>query len=241
MTVGDAIMNCDDYRQAVAADPSFDGGAGHVADCSACQAFRREMLALDRTIGRALAIDVPKLVMPDLPMIDNVVALPRRQRRSKPAWFAVAATVVLAAVLGVRMLGSGVQYDSLAEEVLAHLQHEPYALRVTDRAITDARLYEVVPANIARMDHSVGLITYAQTCIINGNEVPHLVIQGEKGPVTILLMPDEAVAEAILFSDARTRGIILPVGNGSVAILGERDEQLENIQQSILQSVMWST
>jgi hypothetical protein len=66
-------------------------------------------------------------------------------------------------------------------------------------------------------------------------------MQGEKGPVTILLMPDEAVAEAVPFSDARTRGIILPVGNGSVAILGERDEQLENIQNSILQSVMWST
>ena len=62
-------MNCEEYKQAISADPSFDGGASHVAECSACQAFRNEILAMDATIGKALAIDVPKLEMPELPDI----------------------------------------------------------------------------------------------------------------------------------------------------------------------------
>ena len=79
----------------------------------------------------------------------------------------MAATVVLAAFLGVRVLSPGIEYESLAEEILAHLDHEPYALRVTDVAVSDARLTSVVPANVAQMDHSAGLITYAQSCVIN--------------------------------------------------------------------------
>nr|NIS41236.1 DUF3379 domain-containing protein [Desulfuromonadales bacterium] len=60
-----------------AADPSFDGGAGHLSGCAACQAYREEMLALDRKIAGALEINVPELVMPELADIeaDNVVTL----------------------------------------------------------------------------------------------------------------------------------------------------------------------
>ena len=66
-------------------------------------------------------------------------------------------------------------------------------------------------------------------------------IQGERGPVTILLMPDERSTEAVAFGNATTKGVILPVGGGSIAILGERDERLEKFEQSVVKSVMWST
>ncbi len=235
-------MNCDQYREAIAADPTFDGGAGHLSECGACQAYRREMLELDEAIGRALTIDVPELVVPDLPEIeaDNVVTLPQR-RWSTPAMLAMAATVVLAAFIGMRMLGTGPQYDSLADELLAHLEHEPYALRVTDEPVSDARLASVIPANVAEMDHSTGLITYAQTCVIRGRDVPHLVIQGQHGPVTLLLLPHEKVAAPETFSGESIKGVILPVGDGSIALFGDRDEALDRIGKDVMDSVTWST
>lgn len=235
-------MKCEEYREAIAADPSFDGGAGHLSECAACQSYRAEMQMLDKTISRALALDVPPLNMPELPDIetDNVVSLSAR-RVSRPAWIAVAATVALAAVFGVRILSTDIEYDSLADEVLAHLDGEPNGLRVTDVAVTDERLLAVVPADIARMDHSVGLITYARSCEINGNQVPHLVIQGEYGPITILLMPHERVTEAVALSGENVNGVILPVGDGSIAIIGNRKERLERVQERVLKSVTWST
>ena len=213
-------MNSDEYRQAIAADPAFE-----------------EMLA------EALKIDVPPLMMPDLPEIDTdkIVALGARRAMSKPAWFALAASIMLAAVISVRMLGFGVSYDSLADEVIAHLDHEPYALRVTDEAVNAGRLTKVVPASIGDMNHDTGLITYAQTCRINGKDVPHLVIQGELGPVTILLMPEEAVAETTPIDGENIHGLILPVGNGSIAIIGPREENLERIENNVVNSVNWST
>jgi hypothetical protein len=235
-------MNCEEYREAMAADPSFDGGTGHLTECAACQAYRSEILALEQTISRALALDVPELHMPELPEIetDNVVTLASR-RFSPPAWFAMAATVVVAALLGVRLIGTGIEYESLADEILAHVDHEAYALRVTDVAVSDERFADVVPADVARMDRSAGLVTYAQSCVINGHQVPHLVIQGERGPVTILLMPEEMIDEAQQLSGDNVNGVILPVGNGSIAILGESDERLERIEERVLKSVTWST
>ncbi len=238
-------MNCEKYREALGADPSFDGGAGHLSECASCQAYRKEILELDKKISGALAIDVPALAIPELPEIDsdNVVSLPKRRRVSAPL-FAVAATVVLAAFIGISAgwdTDAGSEHDTLADELLAHLDHEPYALRVTDVPVSDARLGRVVPANIARLDHSAGLITYAQTCPINGRDVPHLVIQGERGPVTLLLMPEEKVEAVQSVTGDNVNGIILPVGDGSIAIFGTADEDLGRIEQNILDSVTWST
>ena len=62
-------MNCEDYRQTIGADPNFDGGAGHLAECTECQTYRDEMRVLNRTIGRALALKVPELKLPELPTL----------------------------------------------------------------------------------------------------------------------------------------------------------------------------
>jgi hypothetical protein len=199
--------------------------------------------ALDLKIAKALQIDVPELKMPELPEIDSstVTSLPQRRRSTKPVWFALAATVVLATSISVRMSGVFESYDSLADEVLAHIDHEPGAFRVTDVAVSDDRLARAVPASLAVYDRGEALITFAAPCVINGNSVPHLVVQGQHGPVTILLMPDEEVAEATPIDGVNVKGVILPVGSGSIAIVGGRDEPLEPIKKNVVNSVTWTT
>lgn len=212
-------MNCEDYKQAIAQDPEFEA-----------------------RIASALEIEVPALQMPELPEIDtdNVTALPRR-RFAAPQWLAAAATVAAVAVLGFFALGEDPVYDSLADEIVAHLDHEPWALVVTDVPVSDRRLNRIVPENVATMNHDAGLITYAQSCVINGKLVPHLVIQGQRGPVTILLMPDEKVDGPQSLMGESINGVILPIGDGSIAIIGEEGEDLERVEQNVKDSVRWST
>jgi len=247
MTTSIKKMNCEDYKEALAGDPStsFDGGDEHVAACESCAEFKAEFQAFDARIAQALAIDVSNLELPDFPEIedDNVINMPFRNRRmfSTPTWIGIAATVVLAAFIGVRMIdlnpGTGL---SLSDEVLAHFDQEPRALTVSTVAVSDDRLSSVVNASIGTMDRNVGLVTYAQSCIINGKTVPHLVIQGQRGPITLLLMPDEMIDAAITLDGKGVNGIILPLGDGSIAIIGERDEPLNEIEQRIIDSVEWS-
>ena len=235
------MNTCKEYQEAIAADPSFDGGAAHLSTCDACQAFRQEMLALDAKIASALEIPVPELRMPELEDIDtsNVTALPRRF--NAPVWLAVAATVAFAAFIGVRSFTTAPSDIPLTEQIIAHIEHEPYAFRNTDEPVTDQRLTRVVPATVATMDHDAGLITYAQTCIINGRKVPHLVLQGRNGPVTILLMPEEPVDAAEEFFGNGLNGVLLPVGDGSIAIIGEEGESLQRIEEEVRNSVKWTT
>ena len=200
------------------------------------------MKALDLRIARALQIDVPPLVMPELPDVDdNVATLPVRRRSKAPIWFAVAATVVLGLSIALRMSSVFVEYDSLADEVLAHLDHEPRSLVVTDVPVSDRRLQRAVPASMAVFDRDATLITYANPCIINGKRVPHLVVQGQHGPITILLMPEEKVNKETPLDGDTVHGVILPVGGGSIAIIGPREESLEPIQENVRASLTWTT
>ena len=199
---------------------------------------------LDLKIAKAMQIDVPPLVMPELPDVDTdkVATLPTRKRtRRSVMWFAVAASVVLASSIALRMSNPFQTYDTLAEEVLAHMDHEPQALVVTDVAVSDARLQRVVPANVADFAQSTALITYANPCKINGKLAPHLVIQGQYGPVTIILMPEEFVADITPLDGDNVHGMIVPVGEGSIAIVGSREEALEPIRDNLIESVTWTT
>ncbi len=237
------MMNCDNYKTAISAEPDFNDESGHVDSCASCQAFRNETLALNENVAKALELDVPALKMPVLPEIDtqNISSLAVRRGMSKATWFALAATIVLGVFVGLRVTQTSVEYGSLEEQVLAHLDHEPLALAVTSTPVSDAQLQRALPHAVATMSHDAGLITYAQSCAINGKTVPHLVIQGEHGPITILLMPDEKVSESRELKGVGVRGVILPVGNGSVAIIGDREEQLDRVQENVLDSVSWST
>lgn len=198
---------------------------------------------LDLKIARALQIDVPPLVMPELPDIDHgkLATLRPRKRLKAPIWFAAAATVVLGLSIALRMSPMFQDYASLSEEVLAHLDHEPAALSVTDVPVSDSKLQRALPASVAVFDREEMLITYANPCVINGHRVPHLVIQGQYGPVTILLMPEENVAETTPLEGDNVHGVILPVGDGSIAIIGPREEPLEPIQENVRQTVAWTT
>ena len=243
MSASGTNMNCEQYKEAIAADPTgtFEG-ADHAASCETCAAFTGEMQVLDAKIARALDIDVPELVMPELPPIedDNVVSLPVRSRSRTQSWLAIAAAFALAAIIGVQFTGNQVEFESLEDEILAHLDHEPDALTVTNVAVTDERLSRVVNPSIGTMDRDVGLISYAQSCVINGKTVPHLVIQGENSPITLLLMPDEMIDVARTFMGERVNGVLIPHGGGSIAIIGGSEDDLTELERSVVDSVEWS-
>ncbi len=248
MSVSGNIMNCEEYRQAIATDPSLEDDAGHVAACAACTEYKAEMLALNDSIAMALAIDVPELQLPDLPPVsaeeDKVVSLVSRRKRTfaMPTWIGIAAGFALAAIVGVQFLANDSLSDqALADEILAHIDHEPWAMQVTDVSVPAERVSRVMAANGGTMQPDIGLVSYAQNCIINGNTIPHLVIQGRNGPVTLLLMPEEMVSMPVSLDGERINGVILPLGDGSIAIVGEREIDLEEIRERVVNSVEWST
>ena len=54
-------------------------------------------------------------------------------------------------------------------------------------------------------------------------------------------MPEEKVAVAMPFDGDNVHGVIIPAGDGSIAIVGPREEALESIRADMLESVTWTT
>ncbi len=238
-------MDCNELKNRILADPSATFDEDELASCEGCKELLEEARAMDAKLAKAMAIDVPPLSMPELPDIDtdNVVGLPARRGGTAPIWLATAAAVTLAAFLGINTFVGHDHGDlSITDQIIAHMDHEPYSLVVTDVPVSDSRLNRIVPTSIANVSHDAGLITYAESCEINGNVVPHLVIQGERGPVTIILLPDEKTDAPTPFEGGGFSGLLVPVGEGSIAIIGEEGpENLDRIREKFVSSAAWST
>lgn len=242
---GNDRMDCDEFRQAIGACPSDDTSEAvrHERECADCRTLREELATLDETLARAMAIPVPEIEMPELPDREarGRVVASRRRRVPVPAWFGLAAGFALAAYFGLLALSSNEPGGSLAEQVLAHMDHEQGSRIVTTVAVPERTLESVVSNDVARMGPGLGLVTYARSCVINGKVIPHLVVQGENGPITLLLLPDEHVDAPVPLEGDAVTGVILPVGEGSIAIVGERGQDVRSMGNRVVEAVKWKT
>lgn len=233
-------MQCEDFRLQIdsAPDEAFDGKDEHLGSCQACTDYLEKASAFEALLGQALRVDVPELAMPDLDAAtDNVVSLhPKRESTNKlPTYLALAASITLAVFVGFKFLNTGdADTRDLADQILVHMAHEEYSRVVTATPVSHQTLQEVTGPAAAEVDEDLGLISYAMSCEINGNLIPHLVVQGKNGPVTILILPNEDVRKAFELQSADFHGTILPVGKrGSVAIIGRKGEAIDDIREKI--------
>ena len=162
--------------------------------------------------------------------------------RHWPALVAVAATMVLAAGawFGLRTVEPVHAVSPLGAEIIAHIHHEPGALAVTASTVPDAELGSVLQRGGASLAAPLGRVSYAKLCPFRGRMVAHFVVQGEQGPVTVMLLPDEESSGPAMIEEDGFKGTIVPIdGGGSMAVVGQPDEDLEVIRDRLLQAVRW--
>lgn len=255
-------MTREEFEQAVLAEP--------FTDCPDCAAYAREhsdgmqflerVQRLDAQLRDVMQVAVPASLsapIPDMAALqaatdatatDNVVSMASKRRKSRvvaPAW-ALAACVALVAVFVVRqqdagLAPGGVDTEALTAEVIEHLGPEISSMRLVSTEVSASKLESVLAPAGATMDQAPGVVSYAKSCLINGKLVPHLVVQGEAGPVTVLLMPGEAIDGPVSIMRDGFEGVILPVGDGgSIAIIGRDKASVEAVQRDTQSAVSFS-
>ena len=170
----------------------------------------------------------------------QVPAAPRARTRW-PAFAAVAASMVLAAALWLGLQGrtptDGAPWGA---EIIAHILHEPAALAVTAGTVPAPEFDTVLRRGRAVLAEPLGPVSYAKLCPFRGEMVAHFVVPGERGPVTVMLLPHENVAGPTPIDEEGFTGTLVPLeGGGSAAIVGTPDEDLDMIRDRLLQAVRW--
>ena len=106
-------------------------------------------------------------------------------------------------------------------------------------------LQSVLRDSHLRLAAGAGVVSYASSCGFRGHRVPHLVIQTESGPVTVMVLVHEHAAKPVQFDEQGYRGVIVPVaGHGSLAVLtrGPATEfgTIEQIEHRVLDAIVWT-
>ena len=234
-------MNCEEFRELIGAEPNSNNpdALAHAEQCPKCASYRQEMQAMDRLIYRALAVDVPT----NKPFADNVASLrsPERdaahankQQLSTPRFWRVAASLLItASAVVATSLWLLTPRDSFAAELIAHVKEEPASLVRTAATVDADRLEEILAASRLRLKPGMGRVSYAMSCGFRGHTIPHLVVQTERGPVTVLVVPEAPEQQREQINEEGFEGVILPAPRGVIVVLG-KDVPVESVANAVL-------
>jgi hypothetical protein len=218
------MMDCGHVRRTLLAEPSSDDAELrlHLTTCHDCTRYALELRRFEGRLERALRVEVNPRLMEQRVVTPLRAARPRGARAWDPPhrrWLAAAASVLLGTAVAVS-LWVAAPGRSLAADVVKHMAEEPNAWARTEVPVPEPDLVKVLTDSHVRFRLSAGLVSYASSCSFRGHTVPHLVVQTDSGPVTVMVLTHEALRSAMRFNEQGYRGVIVPVpGHGSLAVL----------------------
>lgn len=169
-------------------------------------------------------------------------AADRRERRTTMVRWSLAAGLVFALSFG-GWLGVSTyerkETTPLASVVLRHIEDEIAYLDENRNLSSDAlsSLLALFGAHLA--GGGLGQVRYAVRCRIRRFRGLHLVVAGERGPVTVLLMPGERLSGPEELDAPGLSGVLIPTGYGSMAVVGQPEESLTSVTARVQDAVAW--
>lgn len=222
-----AAQNCKEMRLILGGDPRHvpPEVRVHLEGCAACRKFHEETLAMDARIEAALQLPLHRFR-----------AAPAQPRPAPARRFALAASILVALLVGG---GAWVfrPQPALADEVVEHVRHEGSSWEL-QRPLTAEEIGAVLARAGVKFDTSMPVV-YASPCVFRGHVTPHLVVQTGQGPMTVMLLAEEKVARRQEFSEEGYAGVLLPSGEGSVALLTRGAGVPAGAEAAVLSAVRW--
>ncbi len=185
---------------------------------------------LDRHLGQAVRIEVPEGLAGRV-LLRHSFDQQRRDRRQWIVSVALAASLAVAVGL-VALVGIPGRGDALAREVIAHIEQEPQAL-LSRWEVPELQLTATLAGLGMTLDGDIGQVTFAGLCEIGPILGAHLVVAGEHGPITVIVLPDKRVQKVGEFESGRYRGMLLPARRGSIAVVAEYPQPVAPMAQRV--------
>jgi len=214
-----SVIDCKHVRLQIGGEPQALSAevAQHLATCAACSKFRDETLAMEGRLRSAL--ELPLHHFRESP------------RRAAPRRFALAASIVLALLVGGGAWLLRPQ-PVLAAEIVEHVRHEAGSWGSRE---------PVPPEVLAAVFAKAGVrynprlpVTYASPCPFRGHIVPHLVVQTDRGPVTVMVLSHERVKTQSEFTEGEYHGVLYPAGAGSIAVLAHTGQEFDGALEQLV-------
>ncbi len=234
-------MNCIDIRNQLLADPGSQDHAirSHLNDCADCSRFANDLLVFESDLNRASKVEVPEGLASRILLRQRLAAEKNRRKKygmATAAAFLLSFTVVISSFFSFNL--GDVDSQTLEQVVLQHINDELYHLQ-------DHKNLSVQQVNSVLKNHGNQLkalpgrtINYAGACPIRNNQGAHVIVGSDSGPITVLFMPGEFIESRSHLKDKRFQGVIVPTGHGSMAIVAEDPQQIEQLERELAAQII---
>ncbi|ENM5742558.1 DUF3379 domain-containing protein [Vibrio metoecus] len=206
-----------------------------------------DVLQLDKHIAQAFKIDVPddladKILFQQSALLeDEKVIRPQFVRKAT----AIAASIAFTAGLLVgqvqwgNILVSPAQ-ASLSEMAVQHVIHEEGFVNRLDEQADMSQINAKMQPFAYKMDGDFPYhVYYLNHCGFGKENAVHMVFQGEKGKVTLFFTPIVS-KQALAFKQDGMSGIVEPIGEASLILVGEQGENVSAIAQKLMPMIQSS-
>lgn len=206
-----------------------------------------ELNAFEQDLRRTLnAVEIPAGLKGRL----NQHARPASPLRSR-RFVALAASLVVATGLALNLFlqpGPSAQDLALHDELVEHLHQEAPVYQPHyengNVSISWNQVEAILTASGTSLKSSEELaamhMIFARLCGLGGSRSAHLVTRGEHGPISIIFIKTTPVSRGIELRDNRFQGRIIPVSEGNMAVIGEKNEALGRYEKLLRENIEWS-
>ncbi len=234
-------MNCLELRRIYDTDPDCQDShfLAHARECDECAAFVRRGARFERRLHAAMSVRTPENLASKI-LVKQVFQLERqieRPRVGRVMRWLLAASVVLAICVGAVLIDQ-LRAPSLGHAVMALVDEAQHALVPRTPVSLEEIRATLKPVGID-LDDKPGVVTFVSPCVVRGKLAGHMVMQGETAPISILLMPNQSVPDRLTVERSDLKGVLIPMQQGTIAILGAPEEALTGIEIKVLSLFKW--
>lgn len=200
--------------------------------------FIDELNQLDESLKTAMQVNPPEDLLQRIKLKQTLDYHRSSQKRYR-YWSMVASVFLVIALLFVYQPGTHEHSESnLTASVLHHIYNELDHLQEQQNKSL-SQVNTLLSRFGGNMSELVGNVNYLGSCDIANDAGVHMVVQGEVGPITVMFLPNISVSDKQEIFDKRFKGLIVPKGKGSIAIVGEKTESLIQMKEKLVNHMRW--
>ncbi|OBT15868.1 chemotaxis protein [Vibrio sp. UCD-FRSSP16_10] len=203
--------------------------------------FVDDVLNLDARIEQAMRVDVPDdladKILFNQSNDDNVVRARFSKAFAKKS-FAIAASVAFAAGVLVGQLNWSANlipaaHASLADTAVQHVIDESPFTNQLDEQVNSTQINaKLTPFSYQFSESFPYHVYYLNHCGFGEANALHMVFEGEKGRIT-LFITNISSEHTLNFNEQQMSGAIVPIGNASMILVGESDEDVSEVAKQL--------
>ncbi len=232
----------DDLLAAIAANPELR------AEQQAARAFNSRLKLGMHSVSADAALRSKLLQVPDQDanlVVADVSVTPALMAAGNDSMWrrALPVAACLFLILGLVLYFRPDLNLELENELLAHVYSEEFLFSNQNQiplAEVNARMDEVVGAHLLTTADTKNLkVTFAKDCWIAKAKAMHMIVKGKAGPVTMIMFPSSIAASEFNIADERLRGVVTPTAGGTLVVIGNKQEPIEEYRKLMSTNLDW--